>query len=162
MACRRVRAVDEHYRVPLLVSRGYSSLSFVHQAALALSAVGKPCHVLHFGDWDPSGQDAARDIEDKIRRLSTAEVTFERVAITRDMAFSGRYPSRPTKASDSRTPAWQRADHGDSIELDAIPVAELRDLIVTTLGRFMTDATLENREGGSGERANCCTAASAA
>jgi hypothetical protein len=53
----------EPYDVPLMVARGYSSISFLHSAAEAIAAKGKPAHIFHFGDLDPSGVDAARDIE---------------------------------------------------------------------------------------------------
>ena len=48
----------EIYDVPLMVSRGYSSLSFLHSAAEAIAANGKPAYIYHFGDLDPSGVDA--------------------------------------------------------------------------------------------------------
>src|SRR5262245_36272380 len=50
------------YDVPLMVAKGYASLSFLHSAADAIKAKGKAAHVYHFGDLDPSGVDAARDI----------------------------------------------------------------------------------------------------
>jgi hypothetical protein len=48
----------EVYDVPLMVARGYSSLSFLHSAARAIEAKGKPSYIYHFGDYDPSGVDA--------------------------------------------------------------------------------------------------------
>src|SRR5262249_50961498 len=50
----------ETYDVPLMVARGYASLSFLHSAAMAISAKDKPAYIYHFGDYDPSGVDAAR------------------------------------------------------------------------------------------------------
>ena len=58
----------EVYDVPLMTARGYSSLSFLHSAAEAIQDKGKPAYIYHFGDLDPSGVDAARDIETKLRR----------------------------------------------------------------------------------------------
>ena len=58
----------EVYDVPLMVAKGYSSISFLHSAAKAIEATGKPAYIYHFGDHDPSGVDAARDIEAKLRR----------------------------------------------------------------------------------------------
>ena len=49
--------VTSKYDVPLMVSRGYASLSFLHSAAESMDAEERPCHVYHLGDWDPSGQD---------------------------------------------------------------------------------------------------------
>ena len=48
----------EVYDVPLMVARGYSSISFLHSAAMAIKAIGKPAYIFHFGDLDPSGVDA--------------------------------------------------------------------------------------------------------
>ena len=52
-----LRPITKKYDVPLMVSRGYASLSFLHSAAESMDAEERPCHVYHLGDWDPSGQD---------------------------------------------------------------------------------------------------------
>jgi hypothetical protein len=75
----------EPYDVPLMVAKGYASISFLHSAAEAIEAKGKPAYIHHFGDLDPSGVDAARDIEVKLRRYApSAEIHFERHAVTRE------------------------------------------------------------------------------
>lgn len=48
----------EPYDVPLMVARGYASISFLHSAAKAIEAKGKPAYIYHFGDLDPRGVDA--------------------------------------------------------------------------------------------------------
>src|SRR5690242_7635937 len=55
--------VTAEFDVPLLVARGYSSITFLHAAAEAIVASGKPAYVYQLGDWDPSGQNAADHIE---------------------------------------------------------------------------------------------------
>ena len=52
----------EPYDVPLMIAKGYASLSFLHSAAMMIRAKKKPALIYHFGDLDPSGVDAARDI----------------------------------------------------------------------------------------------------
>ena len=59
----------EVYDVPLMTARGYSSISFLYSAAKAIKAKGKPAYIYHFGDLDPSGVDAARDIEAKLQAI---------------------------------------------------------------------------------------------
>jgi hypothetical protein len=91
------------YDVPLMVARGYASLTFLHSAAEAIQEHGKPAHIYHLGDLDPSGQDAARDIEAKLRRYAPdAEIHFERIAVTRKQADDWNLPTRPTKQTDTR------------------------------------------------------------
>jgi hypothetical protein len=109
------------YDVPLMVARGYSSLSFLYNAAKAIETTGKPAYIFHFGDLD-----AARDIEAKLRRYAPeAEIHFERPAVTREQVETWDLPTRPTKQTDTRAKKFV----GTSVELDAIPARQLRQLV---------------------------------
>ena len=83
-----------------------------------IEAIDKPAHVYHFGDLDPSGVDAARDIEAKLRRYAPeAEIYFSRPAVTREQVEAWNLPSRPTKTTDTRAkkfahPGRARCDSG--------------------------------------------------
>jgi hypothetical protein len=115
----------EVYDVPLMTARGYASISFLYSAAKAIKAKNKPAYIYHFGDLDPSGVDAARDIEAKLRRYAPgAEIHFERPAVTREQVEQWNLPTRPTKTTDTRAKKFA----GSSVELDAIPAAKLREL----------------------------------
>jgi hypothetical protein len=130
----------EPYDVPLMVSRGYSSLSFLHSAAETIISNDKPAYIYHFGDFDPSGQDAARDIEEKLRRYAPeAEIHFERIAVTPEQIKTWDLPSRPTKLKDPRAKKWT---HGASVELDAIPARELRKLVKDCIERHIDQQQL--------------------
>src|SRR5262245_54508404 len=123
-------AETEVYDVPLMTARGYASISFLHSAAKAIKAKGKPAYIYHFGDLDPPGVDAARDIESKLRRYAPgAEIHFERPAVTREQVERWNLPTRPTKMSDTRAKKF----NGTSVELDAIPAANLRQLVRTCI-----------------------------
>jgi hypothetical protein len=128
------------YDVPLMTARGYSSLTFVHSAAMTIRAKGKPAHIFHFGDLDPSGVDAARDIEAKLRRYAPdAEIHFERPAVTRAQVEEWDLPTRPTKQTDTRAKKFT----GTSVELDAIPARKLRDLVRECIERHVDQRQLE-------------------
>jgi hypothetical protein len=74
----------EPYDVPLMVAKGYASLSFLHSAAMMIREKAKPTYIYHFGDLDPSGVDAARDIEAKLRRYAPdAEIHQHQLSILR-------------------------------------------------------------------------------
>ncbi|HEX8769861.1 MAG TPA: hypothetical protein VF711_03730 [Acidimicrobiales bacterium] len=130
--------VTSEYDVPLMVTRGYSSLSFLHSAAEVIAAKGKPTWIYYFGDLDPSGLDIARAVESGIRGMApAAEVYFERVAVTREQVEGWDLPTRPTKGTDSRS----RNFAGESVEVDAIPASTLRDLVADCIQRHIdTDA----------------------
>jgi hypothetical protein len=124
----------EPYDVPLMVARGYASISFLHSAAKAIEAKGKPAYIYHFGDLDPSGVDAARDIEAKLRRYAPgAEIHFERPAVTREQVERWNLPTRPTKMTDTRAKKFV----GTSVELDAIPAGRLRGLVRESVERHI-------------------------
>lgn len=130
-----VLPVTDEYDVPLYPARGYSSITFLHDAALDIAALDVPVYIYHFGDFDPSGVNAAECIEDDLRELAPdAEVHFERVAVTEEQIRRWRLPTRPTKQSDKRA-----AQFGSSVsvELDAIPPNILRDLVRRVIERHM-------------------------
>ena len=125
----------EVYDVPLMVARGYASITFLHSAAMAIEAKGKPAFIYLFGDLDPSGVDAARDIEAKLRRYApAAEITFARPAVTREQVELWNLPTRPTKQSDTRAKKFANAT---SVELDAIPARQLRALVRECIERHV-------------------------
>ena len=66
-----VGAVTAEYDVPLYVTRGYPSLSYLHEAAVALREIDKNVILLHLGDYDASGQDAARAIDEGLRNTNS-------------------------------------------------------------------------------------------
>jgi hypothetical protein len=118
--------ITEKWDVPLMVSRGYASITYLYTSAMALAQRGKPAFVYHFGDHDPSGQDAARCIEKELREHAPdIEINFERFAVTPQQIADWNLPTKPTKQTDSRAKTWT---HGGSVELDAIHPDRLRDL----------------------------------
>jgi hypothetical protein len=121
-----VQPVTSLYDVPLMVSRGYASLSFLHSAAEYINGLDVPVWIYHFGDFDPSGVNASEKIEETLIEMAPdASIHFERVAVTTGQIADWNLPTRPTKKSDSRS-----RDFGDiSVELDAIDPSLLRGLV---------------------------------
>lgn len=111
--------------VSLMVCRGYPSISYLHSTAEDIAATDKPAYLYYFGDHDPSGLDIPRKIIADLREFApNAEIHFERVAVTMEQVEQWNLTTRPTKKSDSRS----RGFEGDSIEVDAIPPKELRQI----------------------------------
>ncbi len=139
--------VTSRFDVPLIVARGYNSLSALHGIAktiTAAAAAGQRVNIYYFGDLDPSGTDAVRAAEETLRQMTagcTTEKTlrFERVAVTRAQAEKWNLPSRPTKTSDVRAKNFK----GRSVELDAIEPDDLRVLVRKVIQRHMPDAKFD-------------------
>jgi hypothetical protein len=131
--------VTREYDAPLMVARGYSSLTFLHSAADAIKNIGKPAYIYHLGDWDPSGQNAADHIERKLREYAPGvPIHFEKLAVTEQQIIDWKLPTRPTKTSDSRSKNWK----GDSVELDAIDPNILRQLVRDRIERHISPQRL--------------------
>jgi hypothetical protein len=114
------------FDVPLMVARGYASLSFLHSAAEYISGLDCPVYIYHLGDFDPSGVNAGEKIEQTLRELAPdANIYFERIAVTPYQIDAWSLPTRPTKASDSRAKGFA----AESVELDAINPDALRELV---------------------------------
>lgn len=135
-----VDPVTRLYDVPLMVARGYASLSFLSGGADFMAQLDVPIFIYHFGDFDPSGVNAAEKIEQTLRELAPgADITFERVAITPAQITAMNLPTRPTKASDSRSKNFGSI----SVELDAMPPQALRDMVEAVINQHLSKRELE-------------------
>jgi hypothetical protein len=126
--------VTDMYDVPLMVARGYASLSFLHGAAEYIGSLDVPTYIYHFGDFDPSGVNACEKIEQTLREMAPdAEIHFESVAVSPLQIRALNLPTRPTKTTDSRS-----KNFGDiSVELDAISPAHLRLMVKGAIERHL-------------------------
>jgi hypothetical protein len=142
--------VTDPWDVPLMVTRGYPSLTFLNTAAEAIAAQEKPAYLYYFGDYDPSGMDITRKVEEELRAMAPhSEIHFERVAVTPEQIELYDLPTRPTKTSDSRS-----KNFGDrSVEVDAIPPDILMDIAQSCIVRHVDeDAYIKMREVEAMER----------
>jgi hypothetical protein len=126
--------VTSKYDVPLMVARGYASLSFLSEAAEYMEAEERPVYIYHLGDFDPSGVNAGETIERTLRELAPgAEIYFERIAVMPEQIAAWNLLSRPTKQSDSRANGFGAL----SVELDAIDPNQLRILVDEAIERHL-------------------------
>jgi hypothetical protein len=134
-----ISPVTAEYDVPLYVARGYSSMTFIYDAAEDIKRIGKPAYIYHFGDYDPSGVDAADKIEIGLLQHG-ADVYFKRVAVTKEQIDSLHLPVRETKPSDPRSKNW---GNRPSVELDALPAPVLRELVRASIERHIDHEVLD-------------------
>ena len=132
--------VTAAYDVPLMVARGYASLSFLHTAAEFINDLTVPSYIYHLGDYDPSGVNAAEKIEQTLRELAPyAEIYFVRIAVTPGQIQEWNLPTRPTKASDTRAKNFGEI----SVELDAIEPEVLRTIVEAAIELHLPSEQLE-------------------
>lgn len=133
------------YGVTLNIGRGYDGWSSIKHAADRYywrKDEGIDTTVLYFGDFDPSGEDMHRSLVERFQALGVYP-EVPKAALTPEDAR--RLPGDVTKADDSRAAAFV-AKYGDlAVELDALPVGELRSRIQQGVEEWMDmEALSEN------------------
>lgn len=132
--------VAAEWDVPVGVLRGYASESFAWQVAESLRWQHKHTYLYQLGDHDPSGVDAWRNFEEKVRAfVPGARVTFERIAVLPSQITELRLLTRPTKKSDTRSAGFT----GESVEVDAIPPSTLRTIVREAIEQHIDARALE-------------------
>ena len=120
--------VLDPYGVTLNVGRGYDGWDSIHNAALRFRGK-EDASILYFGDFDPSGEDMVRSLRERLGELG-AEPEIVKCALTFEDVERYQLPPDFTKKTDSRREAFV-AKYGDvSVELDALPMAILRERLL--------------------------------
>jgi hypothetical protein len=140
--------VTSEYDVPLMVSRGMPSLTFLHGSAQEIKRAfrhGKRSYIYQFGDHDPSGvlipQTIERHLDGMCEKLFCPPPTVTRAALTKAQIRHYRLPTRPTKRTGNTHYA---ADfEGESVELDALPPRVLRNMVRKVIEQHVSPAQTE-------------------
>jgi len=107
--------------VPLMVARGFSSETFCFEAIEARVGDPRAYDVWYLGDFDRSGRDAAKSLEEKLLRFGaerSVDVDFRQLAIEEvDVicaawsAKSSAVTCRPNNSKFCASPRRASADH---------------------------------------------------
>jgi len=115
----------DRFNVPLMVSRGFSSATYLHNAAQDIMAEGRPAFLYFVGDWDPSGKIIPEKIEEGLRRhASGCEISFQRLLVTPDQIEVWDLPTKPAKKT-----THAKGFTGGTVEAEAIPAGTTRRLV---------------------------------
>ncbi len=137
--------VTERWNVVLGVCRGYASLSFIAEALRRWQDVDNEIHLIYFGDFDPSGEDIARYIQERAADLGLV-LHFQKYALTPAQIAQYQLLPMPAKKSDSRAQA-HIARYGDvAVELDALDPRALQGLIDKAIAQHFDRAIYKRVE----------------
>lgn len=121
--------VCKKWDVAIGACKGYPSLTFLYEASLRFEEAvsqGKAPIILYFGDYDPSGEDIPRSIQDNLSKDFGIEVELKRIALLESQVKEWNLPPAPAKETDSRTQQW---DGLGQVELDAVHPKKLQKLV---------------------------------
>lgn len=160
--------VTRPYHVPIVVNRGYSSASAMFEAYERFRAAqgrGQSIRVIYLGDFDPSGRDMIRDIEERICEFKLGSVNafddddylaktpniwretcandygfdfeIESIALTKEQISKHKPPPNPAKFSDSRAQGYV-AEHGAKCwEVDALKPEVLNRVLTSAIEKHL-------------------------
>lgn len=120
--------ICKRYDIGLGACKGYPSLTFLNDATkrfINAEENGKIPVILYFGDYDPSGEDIPRSIEENIKKLGCESIQVRRFALMEDQVVEWNLPPAPAKVGDSRTANWGGLGQ---VELDAVEPHKLQRL----------------------------------
>lgn len=123
--------ITRKYHVTLMVNRGYSSASAMHDASLRFKEKedeGKKTILLYLGDHDPSGMDMVRDIQERME-IFQSDVEVKRIALNMDQIERFNPPPNPAKITDPRAKKYIAEFGQTSWELDALSPKDLNELL---------------------------------
>jgi hypothetical protein len=141
------------YDVPVVVSKGMPSLTQVYGSFRSIyraARAGKDSFIYQFGDHDPTGCLIQARLNDFCDKHNVAHPVVERIALTEEQIEEYRLPTRPTKRDGN---SHAHKFDGDSVELDALPSADLRALVRDCIERHISLSALNTlREAEQSER----------
>lgn len=116
--------VAREWDVMYTANKGYASASHLYDIAQRargwIEDEDQETIVLYFGDFDPSGLDMDRDLEDRLSLFSTHYQEVERLALLRDQIDTYNPPPNPAKLTDTRADSYISVHGYHSWELDAL------------------------------------------
>ena len=128
--------------VPLLPSHGFSSLTFLYESAnYILSTDKSQVKILYIGDYDPHGVLIPRKIEEGLRTHldGICDVELKRLAINKEQIAQYDLPTKPAKQVQIKST-------GIAVEVEAMPIENLRQLLRRELNQYVTEARLERQQ----------------
>jgi len=132
--------ITQRYDISLMSSRGFSSHTFLHQAATEMSQIGKPTFVYYIGDWDPSGKLIGQHVISQLREFAPdVDIEFERLLINPDQIEEFDLSTKPVKRN---THSGGFHDNR-AVEAEAMPARQTREILEDAILRHVSEHELD-------------------
>ena len=144
------RRICSQYGVSVVVCRGFSSISFLHDYRIRLVKYEhKERVMLYFGDFDPSGNEMLESMKITLHdEMNVKNIQYKRIALMKDDIFKYSLPHDPDALKKSDTRANKHIDtYGElAVELDALPPDALISKIENAIVDEIDDVEAFNHE----------------
>lgn len=139
-----VYPVTAEYDVSLMPTKGYTSETFAFNAVNSLTGTGKTLHAYCLYDFDRSGRDAFRSLDEKLHRFGgekDVEVHLHNIALSFEQVVDMDLPTREPKRVNAADKAWE---YDIACELDAIRPDILRNMVRDAIESHLPRRELEH------------------
>jgi hypothetical protein len=162
-----LKRITEKYHIPILVNRGYSSASAMFDAYERFSNYAgseMQCKILYLGDFDPSGLDMIRDIQDRVMEfikgssdsiVCDMNFSVQPIALTVEQIELYNPPPNPAKIEDPRAKYFINKYGKTSWEVDALRPDVLNSLLEKSILECIDESlylSIVNREEADKEK----------
>ena len=139
--------------VGLGACKGYPSLTFLYEAyeRFTRKGEGKRNVMLYFGDYDPSGEDIPRSVQENLQKMGV-EVEVHRILLNEAQVVEWGLPPAPVKPGDTRSINWSGLGQ---VELDAIEPRQLQAICQEAIDEIFDtekEVELKDRETVEGQQ----------
>jgi hypothetical protein len=126
-----LRPITQEFGIMLRACRGFGSTGMESVVGDLFESIDKRITVFYTGDHDPSGHDIERDIHRRAQAASGKDYEMIRLAIHPSDIKEFNLPPQRIKPTDSRSAGFKRkfGEMAPTVELDALPVEELRNRV---------------------------------
>jgi hypothetical protein len=138
-----IQPITNKWGVTTRVCHGFGSCGQESEIGQFFEDIEKPITVFFLGDHDPSGRVIEEDIHRRAEQASGVEFQMRRLAIHPSDIEKFNLPPQAIKSTDTRAAGF-RIRYGynaPTVELDALPVAELRRRIDEAIHYLIDDDT---------------------
>jgi hypothetical protein len=128
----------------LYVSRGFSSETYLQEAAVHMREDGRPTTVYLLTDFDASGMNIAETVGDKLVEMAAGvDVDVRRIAATPEQIDEFGLITQPVIGKPSHVRRFVERYGTSTVELDAIPAREVRRIVKEAIEGHMDPHALE-------------------
>ena len=149
-----LKRITSKYHINLMVNRGYSSCTAMHDAYKRLKrqeSNGKQTYILYLGDHDPSGLDMIRDIRERLEEFGVSP-EVRQIGLTMEQIEKFNPPENPAKITDPRAKKYIEEFGNKSWEVDALNPKVLHQLVRKNVEKLIDmdlfNSMLEKEEQG--------------
>jgi len=125
------------WNVPLMVTKGYSSITFARNAVDAWNADGRDVTVYYIGDHDPAGLAIEAKLREYIEGWSAVRVDWERVGVSWEQVEQFDLPGTTPK---------KEYGYPLAVEAEAMPPGVLRGLLDAAIEQHVDPGALALHE----------------